>query len=257
MLQLAADDTMPDGYSPKDFAERCGSHVQTVYKWLREHGDVSWKPRGRWLIPESAVPLFQGQVAESSPGLLRFRDAADELDVPRVEIYEWIRLGLIDVQTDPATRRPRIPVAEVRRMKVTKEIGQPITDGKLPILGHVSAGTPLLAEDQIVGWEQVDDPDCPGRFVVIAEGESMVPTIMPGEKLVVVPFNRRRSPKQNTVVIALVDGGHTVKRFLVERRRPILRADNPDRNTYPDIKVTEDVVWIGRVWGVSQGIRRI
>lgn len=250
MAQLEQVDVVAGtkGYTPREFAKRVNAHVKTIYRWLEQDGDPNWKPRGRWYIPESAVAIFMGKpAADRSPTILRFRVAADELGVASGDIYELIRGGHLDPQRGPEGWG--IPASEVRRLREVKDRianARPVTIRRVPILGHVSAGAPLLSEEHIDGWVIVSEGS-QARFCVVAEGDSMLPGISSGDRLLVEPFHGARSPKQNTVVVALVDGWHTVKRYLREAGRHLLRADNPDRARYPDIPVDEETRWIGRV----------
>lgn len=237
--------------SPRQAASRLGVHYHTVYRWLQKYGPASWKPRGRWEIPEELIHrIFEKRTPEE---ILRFRVAADELSVASGDLYEMIRLGQLDPQCHPDGWWG-IPASEIRRLRERRAIDnvRPVTAPRIPILGRVAAGSPMLAPEHIEGFHQLTE-DCPGvRFAVRAEGHSMEPTIMDGDLLLVVPL-RGRSPKQRCIVLAWVDGAQTCKRFVRENGRPVLRSDNPDRETYPDIPVDEDVQWIGQVVKRSLG----
>ena len=46
-------------------------------------------------------------------------------------------------------------------------------------------------------------------------------------------------PKSRDIVAALIDGETTLKRFLIQKGRPFLRAENPD---YPDLIPARELV---------------
>ena len=49
----------------------------------------------------------------------------------------------------------------------------------------------------------------------------------------------QREPRKGDIVAALIDGETTLKRYLVEKGQPFLRAENPD---YPDLIPVTDLV---------------
>lgn len=85
-------------------------------------------------------------------------------------------------------------------------------------------------------------------FIVRAAGESLTGAgILPGDYLLV---DRSRTPRHGDVVVALVDGGFTAKRFVVRQDGTIvLGAANP---------AYRDVVWREgcEVWGVVSSVHR-
>ncbi len=56
-------------------------------------------------------------------------------------------------------------------------------------------------------------------------------------------------PKNGDIVVALIDGGNTLKRFIREKGRAYLKAENPD---YEDIHPVESL----EVQGVVTGLIR-
>jgi len=80
-------------------------------------------------------------------------------------------------------------------------------------------------------------------FFVRVEGESMTGAgLYPGDMLVV---DRYPTPKSGDVILAVVDGDFTVKRFVLDKKRIILEADNPK---YDSIILQEGQEF--QVWGV-------
>jgi DNA polymerase V len=125
----------------------------------------------------------------------------------------------------------------------------------LPVLSvRVSAGKPVAVDTAPEHLPRLDFHDVVGAwhedcYLLRVEGESMTGAgIQDGDVLVV---DRRAVPASGTVVVACVDGGLTVKRFVQRRKGPggrlrsMLLAENP---AYPSIDVTDDEDAF--IWGV-------
>ena len=99
----------------------------------------------------------------------------------------------------------------------------------IPLLGRVAAGTPVLSPENREGDVNVDLSLFSLRstrhiFALTVKGESMVNAhILDGDTLLV----RAQSQAQNgEIVVALVDGETTVKRFFLEKNRVRLQPEN-------------------------------
>ncbi len=105
--------------------------------------------------------------------------------------------------------------------------GRPVAP--VPLLGRVAAGVPVLSPENREGEVMVDLSLFSLRshsnlFALKVKGESMVNAhILDGDTLLV----RAQSSVQNgDIVVALVDGETTVKRFLIEKNRVLLQPEN-------------------------------
>lgn len=121
----------------------------------------------------------------------------------------------------------------------------------LPLVGQVAAGSPVLAEENIE--EYVDLPALAGGdeadYLLRVRGDSMRDAgIMDGDHVVV---QRRDSAADGEIVVALVDGEATVKRFFREGDRVRLQ---PENDAMEPIYVGADLEIAGRVVGV---VRRV
>jgi len=121
---------------------------------------------------------------------------------------------------------------------------------KLPLLGQIAAGGPLLAEENIEDYVQVpqlaggDD----GEFILAVRGDSMVDAgILDGDFVVV---QRRDTASDGEIVVALVGEEATVKRFFKESDHIRLQPENA---TMEPIR-TRDVSIVGRVVGVFRKV---
>lgn len=119
-----------------------------------------------------------------------------------------------------------------------------------PLLAPVSvaAGYPSPAQDYFDGRINLNDhliKDVTSTFVVRVSGDSMEGAgISDGDELIV---NRALTPRDGSIVIAILDGELTVKRLQLRSGGVVLRAENPN---YPDIQVPDASSLT--VWGVAE-----
>jgi repressor LexA len=116
----------------------------------------------------------------------------------------------------------------------------------LPLVGRVSAGVPILAEQQIeemipiprrfVGWNDES-------FLLTVRGDSMIGAGIHDGDLVIVRCQSGALPGE--IVVALQGEEATVKRLALEAGRPYLQAENP---AYPPIHGEFEI--LGKVIGL-------
>ncbi len=166
---------------------------------------------------------------------------AEVLGVSRQTVYEHMkalrRKGLLDhVEGIGRSWRPTEPAGRTAR--------------RVPIVGRVTAGTPILAQENIEGWITVDDArPAETLFALRVRGDSMVGAgILDGDLVVV---RKQDSASDGDIVVALVDDEDaTVKKLWRDEERVHLVAMNPD---YEPIVIEGDRV---RVLGRVIGVRR-
>jgi len=100
---------------------------------------------------------------------------------------------------------------------------------QVPLLGRIAAGAPLLAEENVERMVHVDASLAPRKtqlFALKVVGDSMIGDgIYDGDVIVV---RRQQTAAPGTIVVALVDGEATVKRFFMDRDVIRLQPANPD-----------------------------
>jgi repressor LexA len=110
----------------------------------------------------------------------------------------------------------------------------------LAIIGRVAAGEPIFAEENVedeIGVDQALFGGGPGidLFGLRISGDSMVGVgIHDGDLAVVM---KRQTARPGEIVVATVNDEATVKRYLPQDTRVVLKAENPD---YTDIIVTSE-----------------
>lgn len=117
---------------------------------------------------------------------------------------------------------------------------------KLPILGKVAAGVPILAEENAEGFVQLPDTIV-GRgehFILEIRGESMISAgIMNGDFVVV---KRQQTAQNGDIVIAMIDDEATCKRYFKEPDRIRLQPENPRMQPF----YARSVTIVGKVTAV-------
>lgn len=118
---------------------------------------------------------------------------------------------------------------------------------KIPVLGTIPAGGPVLSEENIMEWmtlteDQVRNPE--HAFILIVRGDSMEDAgIFEGDMVIA---DSKKEPRSGDIVIALVDGENTVKRFICEGDAVYLKPENRNyKEIYPVNELTIQGVVIG------------
>ena len=118
---------------------------------------------------------------------------------------------------------------------------------RIPLVGTVTAGTPILAVENLEGYYPLL-PDFPGSdedyFMLRVFGDSMIEAgIYDGDKIIV---KRQNTADNGEIVVALIEDSATVKRFFKRENKIIL---HPENSALSDI-VLNDVVILGIVEGL-------
>ncbi|NOX35915.1 MAG: transcriptional repressor LexA [Calditrichaeota bacterium] len=151
------------------------------------------------------------------------------------------RKGYIERDTTTA-RSIRIVAPEYQLASSGAEVVE------LPLIGRVSAGFPILAEENIEDTVVIPRRliRTEGRYFVLrVQGDSMVNAGILNGDLVIVRSTRQAEP--GSIVVALVGDEVTVKRLIVQGNRKYLKAENP---AYPDIVPESEWQIQGKVVGL-------
>ena len=115
----------------------------------------------------------------------------------------------------------------------------------LPLVGHIAAGYPILAEENIEEHVPVSTSIAKvGAYCLTVQGDSMIDDgIFDGDTIVCHPTS---DPRRGEIVVALVEDEATVKRFYPRGEMIELRPSNKDMDTmiYParDVQIQGKVV---------------
>ena len=206
-----------------DLAHKLTSRQQEIYEFIREHSAAHGYPptvrdigKAVGLASSSTVHAHLANLEKA--GLLR-RDPTK----PRA-------IELLDRAVDAVRSAVRSP--------------------GLPLIGHVAAGQPILAEENIE--EYVEVPQLAGgeegEYVLRVRGDSMKNAgILDGDFVVVRP---QQTGRDGEIVVAMVEEEATVKRFF--READHIRLE-PENETMEPIR-SREVQVIGRVVGVFRSV---
>jgi repressor LexA len=127
---------------------------------------------------------------------------------------------------------------------------------RVPILGQISAGKPILAEENIQGYINLDKflvKYSKDIFALKVEGNSMTGAgILNGDYVIV---KKQPTIENGSIACILIDNEATVKRFYKRKNYIELKPENPD---YKPIIITKDtatdILILGKVVGVFRTI---
>lgn len=106
---------------------------------------------------------------------------------------------------------------------------------RLPLVGAVTAGVPMLAEENIERYISVPHSLVRSHnrhFLLKVQGESMKDAGILNKDLVIVRSQATANP--GDVVVALIESEATVKRLAEKKGQRFLKAENPDfADIYP------------------------
>ena len=183
------------GLSQRKFAEICGL----------SNGYISMLEKG--YNPNTNKPLV--------PSLTQLKKLADAMGMTVMQLFETVDDMPVDIAqiavSDDVNLLPKniIPLPEMRR---------------IPMLGSIACGAPILAEEHIEDY--VDIPkNIRADFALICKGDSMINArIFDGDTVYI-----RQQPSVETGEIAavLIDGDATLKRVRIYADHVSLEPENP------------------------------
>jgi len=124
----------------------------------------------------------------------------------------------------------------------------------VPIVGTVRAGAPQPAIEEIEGYFSIDDSRFlrGGTFCLRVKGDSMIDAhIQEGDLALVRP---QPTAENRDIVVALVDGEATLKRFFRERNRIRFQPENPNMEPINVQPGDGDVIIVGKVIGIFRDL---
>ena len=126
---------------------------------------------------------------------------------------------------------------------------------RVPLIGTVTAGTPILAAENYEGYYTLPTAEFRGDdlFLLTVKGDSMIEAgIFSGDKIVV---RKQDTAENGDIVVAMFDDGieegATVKRFFRRDGKFILHPENSALSDY----VLNEVIILGKVIGLLRSFR--
>lgn len=129
-----------------------------------------------------------------------------------------------------------------RALTVIGPVNEP---DRVPLVGNVAAGAPILAEEVLEDYVLFDTGGLPEEhFALRVRGESMLNAgILPGDAVIV---RKQRTARNGEIVVALIGDEATVKRLSRQNGEIWLLPENPD---YEPIDGSEAEI-LGKVVGL-------
>jgi repressor LexA len=123
---------------------------------------------------------------------------------------------------------------------------------KLPWIGQVAAGKPILSEQSIEEYISVPKhmvgANTTGAYLLRVKGDSMIDDAIFDGDIIIVRSGMQAN--NGDIVVAVINGEATVKRFYKEKTKVRLQ---PSNDKYEPIIVKEDFQLAGKVIGLMRG----
>lgn len=172
------------------------------------------------------------------PSLTAIKNVARAMDVPLNDVLEM--MGDVPVSLSSEDEQPQplpsniVPVKRVR----------------IPMLGGIAAGEPILAEQQYDAYVEADaDLDC--TYALRVDGDSMEPTVRYGD---IVFIRQQEDVDDGRIAAVLVDDSATLKRVYHIPNGLQLLSDNAAK--YPPRAVTFEDYDCIRILGLAVAFKR-
>ena len=167
------------------------------------------------------------------------------------EILEYIKSQILQRGFPPAVRE----ICDAVNLKSTSSDSFNLTRREMvqiPIVGHVAAGEPVLAQENIEDYYPVPTEYISSNkelFMLKVQGESMINAgILDGDYVIV---EKQATAENGDMVVALIDDGATVKTFYREEGVIRLQPENDAMEPF----ILEDVTILGKVAAVMRFFR--
>ena len=124
---------------------------------------------------------------------------------------------------------------------------------RVPIIGEIRAGSPIITEQTLLGYEKAEVSDADDYFYLKVRGDSMKDIGMVDGSLVL--FHKQQHAENGDIVACLVGGDSaTVKRFCRSQKTILL---SPENEEYEPIRLrTEDFeTGEARILGVAKEVK--
>ncbi len=169
-------------------------------------------------------------------------DFANKIDVSKQTLYKYENNIITNIPSDKIEAISKVlnlsPMYimgwEEPEQHTPKSNGYPTI--RIPVLGDVAAGVPILAQQDIIGYEDIpaDMAKTGEYFGLKIKGDSMEPKIHDNDIVIVKSMS---DAENNDIVIAMINNEATCKRLHKYSNSVVLTAINSD---YKPIEVTPD-----------------
>ncbi|MFJ5566102.1 LexA family protein [Lysinibacillus xylanilyticus] len=162
-------------------------------------------------------------------------DMARDLNLPETTVSNWMKAS---TYPRPDKIQLMADYFNIRRSELTEEQPTNLIEiqpnfAKIPILGTIACGEPILAEQNVEGYMYEFSELLPAGniFALVAKGDSMEPTIPNGSRVLI----REQSEVEYGEIAAVLVNGDTeatLKRVKKQGDTILLMPDNPKHEPY-------------------------
>lgn len=122
---------------------------------------------------------------------------------------------------------------------------------KIPRVGRIACGTPILAEENVEEYDSVPE-HWKADFTLVCVGDSMAPKIQDGD---LVAIRQQEMVENGQIAAVLIDNEATLKRVYVYPDKLILRPENPNYEPIVILNAESSNIRIeGRAVGFCRGL---
>lgn len=169
-------------------------------------------------------------------------DFANKIDVSKQTLYKYENNIITNIPSDKIEAISKVLNLSPMYIMGWEDLEQltPKSNGyptvRIPVLGDVAAGVPILAQQDIIGYEDIpaDMAKTGEYFGLKIKGDSMEPKIHDNDIVIVKSMS---DAENNDIVIAMINNEATCKRLHKYSNSVVLTAINSD---YKPIEVTPD-----------------
>jgi repressor LexA len=210
--------------------------METITPRQQEVLDIICNFIARFRYPPSLRQIAAELGVNGTLGVMKHLDALEKKGYVRRHANS--SRGIVLVRKRSKNRQPSTPSGRT-----------PIAV-RLPVVGTVRAGSPELPLEEIEDYFAIDSSQLKsgGTFFLRVKGDSMInAAITEGDLALVRP---QSTAENRDIVVALVDGEATLKRFYRERGRIRLQPENPNMEPILIKPGEVEVSVIGKVVGI-------
>lgn len=177
---------------------------------------------------------------------------AKSTGIPASTFTDW-KNGRSVPKTDKLRRIADFFEVPLEALLDSSPVRRSIREKKIPIIGEIRAGSPIITNETLLGYEEASVDDADEYFYLKVCGDSMKNIGMIHGSLVL--FRKQQYAEDGDVVACLVGGDSaTVKRFRRNQRNIYLVPENEE---YEPIHLTTDDFESGdaRILGIAQEVK--
>lgn len=114
----------------------------------------------------------------------------------------------------------------------------------IPLLGRVVAGVPLESQENLEGYIRIGYSPAEDYFALRVQGDSMINAGIRDKSVLVV--HKQSYAENGDIVVALINGEATVKRFKLYGDNIFLMPENPEYEPIPVVRGSDFLI-LGKV----------